>query len=211
MEVPLNNRTWLTAQFADIRSCNNEVERLHRIERIVEWENPGPGGVYVNLGAHGDRRYFPDSVEYGEDAAGLYSPKSGFSSPALLRKNVPQPPKAMKTSWMTQRETLLDRPLRMEFTSLLPESDYRLRVVYGGETENVLIRLVAGNAIEIHDFMEKPFPYRPLEFAVPREATASGTLRLTWTRDNASPGAGRGCQVSEIWILPTEGDYDEQK
>ena len=202
LDVPLNDRVWLEAQFADFRACQDEGERLRRIADIVAWEDPGSGGVYVNLGAHGDEQFLPDRVAFERDPSGLYSPYCGFTSPALLRKNVQGQAKAMRTSWMTQREALLDRPLRVKFAGLSPEQEYRLRVVYGGETKDVLIRLVAGDGVEIHGFMEKPFPFRPLEFAIPREASASGTLELTWNRDGAGMGSGRGCQVSEVWLLP---------
>ena len=195
-------------QFADIRACADEEERLRRIDRVVTWENPGPGGFYVNLGVHGDEVYLPDRVEFGQDPSGLHSPNCGFTTPALSGKNVRNQATAMKTSWMTYRETLLDRPLRMKFAGLSPALEYGLRVVYGGETKDVRIRLVTGGGIQIHDFIEKPFPYRPLEFTLPREATASGTVELTWNRDGAGMGAGRGSQVSEVWIIPVGSENE---
>jgi hypothetical protein len=44
-------------------------------------------------------------------------------------------------------------------------------------------------------------PYRPVEFDIPPQATAGGELRLSWTIEPGQGGNGRGCQVSEIWLI----------
>jgi hypothetical protein len=44
-------------------------------------------------------------------------------------------------------------------------------------------------------------PVRPLEFDVPGEATATGELTLSWSREPGLGGNGRGCQVSEVWLI----------
>ncbi len=49
--------------------------------------------------------------------------------------------------------------------------------------------------------MAKPTPIRPVEFAIPRQAYEKGTLDLTWHREEGLGGSGRGCQVSEVWLL----------
>jgi len=61
-----------------------------------------------------------------------------------------------------------------------------------------LIRLVAGDKYEIHPSLKKA--YERLEFDIPAEATAGGTLTLTWNGQPGRGGAGRGCQVAEIWL-----------
>jgi hypothetical protein len=74
-------------------------------------------------------------------------------------------------------------------------------VVYGGDSPNARIRLVANGSIEIHPLIKKPAPVAPVEFDIPQEATRNGQLLLTWNRDPALGGNGRGCQVSEIWLI----------
>jgi hypothetical protein len=76
-----------------------------------------------------------------------------------------------------------------------------VRVVYAGDSPKKKIRMVANEGIEIHPFITKPFPYRPIEFDVPAEATRTGQLDLSWYREPGLGGNGRGCQVSEIWLL----------
>ena len=89
----------------------------------------------------------------------------------------------------------------MHYESLDPNAEYKLRITYGGDSPRQRIRLVANGSIEIHPYMAKPTPYRPIEFDVPKEATRGGALDLAWTREPGQGGNGRGCQVSEVWLI----------
>ena len=55
----------------------------------------------------------------------------------------------------------------MRYTGLDRTARYRLRVVMPGETSTparrIALRLVADGSFEIHPYMEKPVPFRPLE------------------------------------------------
>jgi hypothetical protein len=48
----------------------------------------------------------------------------------------------------------------------------------------------------------RPWPPAPQTFTLSRAATASGELRLTWTREAGLGGNGRGCQVAEVMLKP---------
>jgi len=63
------------------------------------------------------------------------------------------------------------------------------------------LRLTAGPGLEVHPWMLKPSPARPLEFDLPQEAYADGKLELTFTAEAGAGGNGRCCQVCEVWIL----------
>ena len=52
---------------------------------------------------------------------------------------------------------------------------------------------------EIHRLVTQP--YQVLEFDLPADAAAAGTLELEWRGDPNKGGAGRGCQVSEVWLI----------
>jgi hypothetical protein len=172
--VPLNNRLWIEGQFADAQAGPAAIER------ILNWTDPGPGGFYDDLG----------------DPA---------RQPHLVRGSIgleyhPQWPR----SWWTYAESLYDEPLQMRYTGLDPGAQYRIRVVYAGDSPGRKIRLMAsgtGHAeIEIHPLMLKPQPVRPIEFDIPRAATAQGELDLSWYREAGLGGNGRGCQVAEVWL-----------
>ena len=175
LDVPLNNRLWLERRFADAR--NDPAE----IDRILNWTDPGPGGFYDDLG----------------DAA---------RQPHLVRGSVsleyrPQWPR----SWWTYAESFYDEPLQMRYTGLDRAAEYRVRVVYAGDSSGRKIRLVAGGTglqpVEIHPLLLKPQPVRPIEFDIPRAATAQGELELSWYREAGLGGNGRGCQVAEVWLI----------
>ena len=190
IDRPLNSRVWLDQRFADIRKMENEAERRAAIDEILNWTNPGPGGFYDDLGDPAAQSHLVRGADYASDPAFLNSPHVAFGGVGSYRK-----------SFWTHAASLNDEPLRMRYTDLDPAAQYKIRVVYGGDSPRQKIRLVANGAIEIHPFIAKPVPYRPIEFDIPREATRSGVLNLAWTREPGQGGNGRGCQVSEVWLI----------
>jgi hypothetical protein len=40
-----------------------------------------------------------------------------------------------------------------------------------------------------------------VEFDIPPQATATGTMTLEWTRTPGLGGNGRGTAVSEVWLM----------
>lgn len=190
LDMPLNNRPWLKQRFAEIRGLPNEAERLREIEALLNWKNPGPGGFYDDLGNPSQQPHLLPGKGFEEDADFRETPLMGFAL-------IPNGP----TSWWTHAQSLYDAPLRMRYTGLDPKARYRLRVVYAGDSPRIKIRCVANEDIEIHPFIEKPLPVRPLEFDIPPQATRSGTLTLSWYREPGLGGNGRGCQVAEVWLI----------
>ncbi len=89
----------------------------------------------------------------------------------------------------------------MKYTNLDPKARYKMRIVYGGDSPEKLIRCTANDTIEVHPFIKKKVSYGPVEFDIPPEATVNGTLTLTWHREPGQGRNGRGCQVSEIWLI----------
>jgi hypothetical protein len=76
-----------------------------------------------------------------------------------------------------------------------------VRVVYGGDGSKRKIRLDANDGVQIHPFIAKPMPFKPLEFPIPHTATERGSLTLTWHGEPGLGGNGRNCQVSEVWLI----------
>jgi hypothetical protein len=91
----------------------------------------------------------------------------------------------------------------MRYTGLDPSAQYTLRVVYAAEPRRPSrIRLTANGTTEVHPYLTRP--YEILEFAVPKDATKRGELRLSWNQEPGGGGAGRGCQVAEAWLIKKE-------
>jgi hypothetical protein len=193
IDVALNNREWLKIRFDEIRKLTGETARQREIDAIVNWTNPGPGGFYDDLGNPLRRPHLVMGLPYDKDPAFLHAPQTGFDwNPGWRR------------SWCRHAAALVDETLRMHYAGLDPTTAYKLRVVYTGDMFQAKVRLVAGESSEIHPFLLKPRDMKPLEFDLPAAATSSGALDLTWHCETGRGGNGRGCQVSEVWLIKRE-------
>ena len=201
LDYPLNNRPWLRERFAALRRLPNEAARLDGIEEILQWADPGPGGFYDDLGNVSSQPHLVPGLPFAQDPAFLESPHAGFEEGEAADESDEKPGHALRYSWLNHAESMNDAPLTVAYAGLDPTAHYKLRVVYGGDSPKRKIRLVVNDNIEIHPLMTKPWPVRPVEFELPSAATARGTLRVHWTREPGLGGNGRGCQVSEVWLL----------
>lgn len=191
IEVPLNNRRWLKRRFAELRQLDSESERLKGIEAIVNWTNPGPGGFYDDLGNPSCQPHLVRGHGFAKDPAFYKSSLVGFHY-------VPD----WRLSWCTHAESLYDAPLQMHYRGLDPQAQYKVRVVYAGDNLiRARVRLVANGTTEIHPLQGKPSPVRPIEFDIPKTATAKRELALSWFQEPGRGGSGRGCQVAEVWLI----------
>jgi hypothetical protein len=201
LDYPLNNRAWLKEQFAHLRQRAAETERRRGLDQILNWTNPGPGGFYDDLGLPGAEPHLVGGLAYDKDPAFLESPHAGFEEGDVVDEPDEKPAGALRYSWINHAESLTDAPLRLQYAALDPAGRYKLRIVYAGDSPKKKIRLMANEDIEIHPLMPKPWPIQPVEFDVPPMAIAQGALTLTWYRERGLGGNGRGCQVSEIWLI----------
>jgi hypothetical protein len=180
----LNSRLWLRDQFDDIRKLTLEADRLQRIDEIVNWTNPGPGGFYDDLGNETCQPHLVKGPGFAKDPDYFESALTHFEARPAGRK-----------SWWDQAMSLYDAPLKLRYTGLDRTARYQVKVVYGSGP----VRLVANDKLEIHPLLTKT--YQPVQFDLPAEATAGGELTLAWTRAPGGGGAGRGCQVAEVWLM----------
>lgn len=192
VDVPLNDRVWLADEFARIRTLPAEAERLAAIDRIVRWTDPGPGGFYDDLGRPGHQPRLAAPPDFRKDPGPYHPGMTGFGWNPSWR-----------LSWMTHAEAFYDGVLEMHYDGLDPTAQYTVRVVYAGDmySQTPKVRLVADGQHEVHGLIAKPQPVAPVEFAIPRAATADGRLTLGWRAEPGIGGAGRGCQVAEVWLM----------
>jgi hypothetical protein len=201
VDYPLNNRAWLREQFAKIRKLASEIERLKALEEVLNWTDPGPGGFYDDLGNVARQPHLVRGLGFQEDPGAMQSPRVGFEEDLVVDQPDEKPEGARRMSWMDHAETLYDAPLRMRYTGLDPDAHYKIRVLYAGDSPKKKIRLVANDQIEVHPYLTKPFPFKPVEFDLPPGSTAGGELSLSWHGEPGLGGNGRGCQVSEVWLM----------
>jgi hypothetical protein len=193
VDHPLNDAPWLRDRFAKIRGLQNEAAKLQAIHEIVNWTNPGPGGFYDDLGDPLNQPHLVREVTFDKDPAYLHGAMTSFTS---------RPPfTPLRTSWWTEAQTLNDEPMEMQYRDLDRTAQYLVRIVYSGDNTPVPVRLSANDKFEIHPMQPKPTDFQPVEFDIPREATAGGELKLRWTKPAGLGGNGRGVQVAEVWLI----------
>jgi len=197
LDRSLNNRRWLELQIADVLAATDQIDRLKLIDTILNWEDPGPGGFYDDLGNPGRQPHLVNADNFDADPGFVESPQCEHIEIVrniALEPSIPMP-RPWRQSWLDMAQTLYYTPLQMRYTDLDPNATYALRVVYSGRFRPTM-RLVADGTHEIHPWMGQPNPPTRLEFDVPHEATRDGVLELEWQRKS-----GRGPQVAEVWLI----------
>jgi hypothetical protein len=179
---PLNNRRWIERELDAAGS--DEASKLAAMRRIVEWETPGPGGFYDNLGQRWQEPHLVWGPGWERDPGFVVSAQDEFEAPGDGR-----------LSWQCQAQTLFGAPLRMRYEGLDRDAAYRLRITYAGR-HRATATLTANGTHQIHGPLGPSDPIAPVEFDVPRQATATGALELEWRRVTK-----RAVQVAEVWLM----------
>ena len=192
VDFALNDRLWLKNEFAKIAKAPRD-QQIAMLNRIVNWTDPGPGGFYDDLGDPGHQPHLVRGEAYDRDPDFLRSPFIGFGDV--------EPRNGARVSGYTTAETLGETPLKLHYISLDAKAQYAVRVVYGGDSPKVQLRLMANGSYEIHPLRDKPAQQAPLEFDIPKAATQAGDLTLEWNRTAGLGGNGRGTQVCEVWLI----------
>ena len=201
LEYPLNNRLWLEERFVSIAKLNPEPVRLKAIGEILHWTDAGAGGFYDDLGNPARQPHLVREFDFKDDPGAMQSVRNDFEEDLVADEPDEKTEGARRVSWIDHAETLYDAPLKMRYTGLSNNAHYKIRVVYAGDNPKRKIRLVADEGVEVHPLISKPIPFKPLEFPIPPLATRNGTLTLKWFGEPGLGGNGRGCQVSEVWLL----------
>ncbi len=195
LDFPVTDTAWMRRQILEIRKIQDPRTQINAIHALLFRTDPGPGGFYDQLGNVANRPHLVLGPGTMVDPEMRDSPMIGFDYPDSRYDTVP-------IAWKCWAGSLFDAPLVMRYPNLDRQTKYRLRVVHSGDEPDKKLRLMANDTIEIHPYALRTWPPAPQEFAIPAEATASGDLKLTWTREPGLGGNGRGCQVAEVWLIP---------
>ena len=195
IDYPLSNGPWLKTRLAGIRGLGDEDGRLEALEEIIGRKNPGPGGFYDDLGSEPISRCPRISRGRG------YEEDPGFWKTSFRMYPHWKNPEPIPLAWRGCTGTLKDTPFEMHYTGLDADSTYRIRVVYSDLSPDIRVRLEANEGVEIHPWITREDAPVPKEFDIPAGATREGTLTLRWQREPGKGGTGRGCQISEIWLM----------
>ncbi|MDN5210843.1 alpha-glucuronidase family glycosyl hydrolase [Fulvivirgaceae bacterium BMA12] len=196
VDMPLNNRFWLNAQFEEIMALTDEKNRLKEINAIRNRTNPGPGGFYDNLGDPSSQPHLVKNKGFELDPIVSRIPISGvdylnaLTLPVLRAKASDFP-----LSWLTCGIGLYDEPITLEYHHLDPVARYRVKVAYGSKP----IKLVADDKFIVHDFLEDT--HNILSFVVPGNATKDGFLKLSWYKPFGLGQYQMRHLVYEVWLV----------
>lgn len=188
MDFPLNNRRWLEqVRFPKILQKAKESDRLALIYETMFWEKPTPNAIYDDLGKVGRQPHLVRQKPWSQDPGAIESPTvEGYYN---------DPGRNERLSWLDVAETRFGTPLLMWYEDLDTKANYKLRVTYSGRYEPVM-KLIADGKYEIHGELPQPQPIEPVDFDIPKAATADGVLELRWEFVRR-----RGCQVGEVWLI----------
>lgn len=185
LDVPLSNLEWIKAELQKLQKLSDPAAIRAGIERIVKWEDPGPGGFYDDLGNPTKQPHLVRLRTWEEDPGYVESVRCDF------RRAIP----GGRQSWNNYAEALYGTPIILRYTNLDPKAAYKVRVTYSGRYRPTLT-LTANDKYLIHGPVQTSDPPIQREWPIPREATAGGSLTLKW-----EPVTGRGAQVSEVWLI----------
>ncbi len=203
VDVSLNDRAWLTRQFAEIQRLPTEAERLARIAVIANWQHPTPDTLYDDLGDPTNEPHLVRGEGFSADPELFHSAINGIADQT--------PDDGWRMSWISYAERLYESPLELSYQNLDSTRAYTVRITYAGEGYTVPIKLVANNTVVIHPYFKRPANPTTVEFPIPGAAIQHGTLDLRWIPESGAGGSGRGHQVAEVWLIPTQRSRKKPK
>ena len=208
LDTPLNDYQWYMLHFSRIAALPEEADRLAAIRALIGRADPGDGGFYDWLGdpdAFAGRVVCENSWE--EDPGYLRTPvicHDPYGVQMLMHrmKNwYDEFPVTLR--WVGGARVIYGTPLKLKYDGLDPRRSYRLRVSYPAlllpdEADDYQLRLSAGDKLIYSAPLRAAESHNPvMEYALPPESYADGSLSLTWRI------AGTLCRliVSEVWII----------
>ena len=187
LDEPLNNSAWLMAETEKLLLATDEAEKRAGIARILNWENPGPGGFYDDLGNPTKQPHLVFPKPVSEDPGRLETAAQELDYKGM---------KGGRLSWRSTACAFRRSALHLRYEGLDPSARYLLRVTYPAYRPGTSVRLVANGEFELQPMSQLPGELTFREYPIPQEATRSGTLELAWSRQG-----GRCVCVAEVWLM----------
>ncbi len=192
---------WLRRELERAAAMENHEDQLAALQRVVHYDDPGPGGFYDDAGTPNGAPRLVYGWPYGDGDF------SGFNRPS------------QRTMAFTTDE---ERGVTFRYTGLDPEAKYRVRLSLVrprylprfGIFQHQTSQSIMADDVALAENLELPeFEADLFEFDVPQEATRDGELML-WMKKQPGIGEGSasdvsiwrntggwGTLVSEVWLL----------
>jgi hypothetical protein len=196
LDIPMNDRPWIESQFERIIQLENEQERLREINILVNWEDPGPGGFYDDLGNPDKQSHLNMLSSYDENPSRIDRITEGHYR--WMNNQTLEVDNRYRFSWLHYAQSLHGAPLILQYDGLDRDASYSVKVVEFGRF-GASIDLIADNKYQIHGPLRPQYPLWPIEYEIPKAATQDGKVELKWRLVE-----GRGTQVAEVWLIKKE-------
>ena len=184
LDYPLNNAWWLADRFTAIKKLST-TEQVAALEQIANWEHPGPGSYYDNVG---DVSKSPHVLRSEPIATDPLMRKADNPSFAWWENGFSR----QRQSWITS----LRWPSAIEYNTLDNISSYTIRVAGYGEC----LLKINGKRVD-HTLYGKGFGELK-EFPVPKELIKNGKISLTFDEINEDHLNWRQqSRINEIWLI----------
>ncbi|MEP7259018.1 MAG: hypothetical protein ABI687_11525 [Flavitalea sp.] len=184
LDRPLNNKWWLEDEFKKLSDLK-EAEKIKALQVIANWENPGPGGFYDEVGNVSNSVHEMKGESWIMDPMMHKSLNPGydFSDNGMSRKRL---------SWLTSMRW----PISMEYTVIDTAASYTVRITGVGES----LLKINGQRVAPSHYERAQGAIK--EFPVPEPMVKQGKLTLTWDDLNEDfLNWRKQSRVSEVWLI----------
>lgn len=185
---PLNNRWWLEDQVAAVRALGSEQAKSERLRAIANWEHPGAGSYYDDIGniarsPHEDRN---------EKIGGPLLDVDNLNLPGLMFWVEKDPLARARHSWFCDEAW----PTAIKYPHVDTEADYTIRTTGCGEC------LLKVNGVRVTPTLNGRKVGELKEFPVPRSLYRNGAITVTFD-PTFEPDLNWRVQsrLTEIWLI----------
>lgn len=187
LHYPLNNRWWIEDQLIAAAKLTEPSQQFEAIERIVEWENPGPRGYYEAIGHVGISQHMIKLFNAGD------SMRHYTDLPMPTQRNIGPQRNGLRMSFHVYHD---DIPV-LKYNALDPTGHYTVKLFAQRESPLEIDGKLAKRLRMGQQFDQ----VTEQEFEVPSEALADGQLELSWAPlDQSHLNWRQKHYVTDLWI-----------
>ena len=189
LDYPLNNRWFIEDQLNRIGKMSSKEEQIKTIQRIVNWENPGPGGYYDVIGHVGRSPRMVKLQDIGDAI------RNANTLPAPTQRNLGPERNPLRLAWHVYQDEI---PTGLTYEALDPATPYIVRLF--SQRESPL--MVDGKRAKLLKKGETYGQVTLQEFEVSPEALKDGKITLTWeAMDETHLNWRNRHYVTDIWVM----------
>jgi hypothetical protein len=233
-DTPLNDRIFITAKLSELGQLSTEKARLSAITEMLYWDVPKEGGYFDRLGSAGVLAGQAPHLSKGEgetDPAFYHTPHHETLGQYDWHCPAQGPPVSRASGGLGSSHQACDavgvvarmdwtsftlgpsggaHPVTLNYQGLDPAANYSLSILFFS-SEFKMFReerntVTAGSTVLQRNTLSAR-PMRRVTFAVPKNETEGGSLRVQCTSPQTNNGLDSfetgGCSIIAVWLEPT--------